>query len=209
MAFNPKDYYFKKAKTENYAARSIFKLQEIDERFKILKPGYQVLDLGAAPGSWSQYASEKVGKAGKILGIDLQPIQLTISNASFVCADLRDLNLEETIETHGIRLPVDVVLSDMAPKTTGIRITDQTRSVELCELALATAEKFLKQRGTFVCKLFHSEEFEGFRNGLRSRFGRVEILRPKSTRKESKEIFFIATLFQAKTQGARKEGLTS
>jgi 23S rRNA (uridine2552-2'-O)-methyltransferase len=191
MAFNPKDYYFKKAKTENYAARSIFKLQEIDDRFKILKPGYQILDLGAAPGSWSQYASEKVGKQGRILGIDLQPIKITLSNAAFVCADLRDLNLDETIQTHGIKLPVDVVLSDMAPKTTGIRITDQTRSLELCELALKTSERFLKARGTFVCKLFHSEEFDGFRNLLRSQFGRVEVLRPKSTRKESKEIFFI------------------
>jgi 23S rRNA (uridine2552-2'-O)-methyltransferase len=200
MAFNPQDYYFKKAKTQNYAARSIFKLQEIDERFKILKPSYQILDLGAAPGSWSQYASEKVGKNGRILGIDLQPIKLTLPNAVFVCADLRDLNLDETIQANGIRLPVDVILSDMAPKTTGVRVTDQTRSLELCELALKTAEKYLKVRGSFICKLFHSEEFEGFRNTLRAQFGRVEMLKPKSTRKESKEIFFIATLFQPKTQ---------
>lgn len=200
MAFNPKDYYFKKAKSENYAARSIFKLQEIDERFKILKPGYQVLDLGAAPGSWSQYASERVGKSGRILGIDLQPIHLTLTNAAFVCADLRSLNLDETIEANGIKLPVDVVLSDMAPKTTGVRITDQTRSLELCEIALAAADRFLKPRGSFVCKLFHSDQFEDFRNQLRSRFGRVEVLRPKSTRKESKEIFFIASLFQGNPQ---------
>ncbi len=206
MAFNPKDYYFKKAKTENYAARSIFKLQEIDERFKILKPGYQVLDLGAAPGSWSQYVSNQVGRQGRILGIDLQPIQLTLSNAAFICADLRDLNLEETIQANGIRLPVDVVLSDMAPKTTGVRITDQTRSLELCELALSKASQFLKPKGTFVCKLFHSEEFDGFRNTLRGRFGRVEVLRPKSTRKESKEIFFIATLFLPKTKTSPPPG---
>jgi 23S rRNA (uridine2552-2'-O)-methyltransferase len=88
----------------------------------------------------------------------------------------------------------------MAPKTTGVRVTDQTRSLELCELALKTAEKYLKVRGSFICKLFHSEEFEGFRNTLRAQFGRVEMLKPKSTRKESKEIFFIATLFQPKTQ---------
>ncbi len=205
MAFNPKDYYFKKAKTENYAARSVFKLQEIDDRFKIMKPGYQVLDLGAAPGSWSQYASQKVGKSGRILGIDIQPIKLTLTNAAFVSADLRDLNLDETIRENGIRLPVDVVMSDMAPKTTGVRITDQTRSLELCELALATAEKFLKPRGSFICKLFHSEEFDSFRNGLRSRFGKVDVLRPKSTRKESKEIFFIATLFKPNTPPASGE----
>jgi 23S rRNA (uridine2552-2'-O)-methyltransferase len=195
MAYNPKDYFFKKAKSENYAARSVFKIQEIDERFKIFKPGYKVLDLGAAPGSWSQYASEKTGKQGRVLGIDIQPIKLTIPNAVFITADMRDLNLEQIMTENGITPPFDVVLSDMAPKTTGIRVTDQTRSLELCELALATAERFLRYRGSFVCKLFHSEEFEGFRKQLREKFGRVEVLRPKSTRKESKEIFFIATLF--------------
>jgi 23S rRNA (uridine2552-2'-O)-methyltransferase len=193
VAYNPKDYYFQKAKTENYAARSVFKLQEIDDRFHILKSGYKVLDLGAAPGSWSQYASQKVGAQGKVLGIDIQPIKLTITNCVFITADMREANLEHIMKEAGIAPPFDVVLSDMAPKTTGIRVTDQTRSLELCELALQTAEKYLRPRGTFVCKLFHSEEFEKFREELRKRFGRVEVLRPKSTRKESKEIFFIAT----------------
>lgn len=196
MAYNPKDYYFQKAKTENYAARSIFKLQEIDERFKILKQGYKVLDLGAAPGSWSQYASQKIGPQGRLLGIDLQAIKLTLPNAKFIHADLRDLNLEEIIAQTQIPIPFDVVLSDMAPKTTGVRITDQVRSLELCELALDISKRFLRPRGHFVCKLFHSEEFEGFRDKLRSSFGRVEVLRPKSTRKESKEIFFIAMQFK-------------
>lgn len=198
MAYNPKDYFFKKAKKENYAARSVFKIQEIDERFRILKPGYKILDLGAAPGSWSQYASQKVGKQGRILGVDLQPIKITLPNAVFITADMRDLNLEQIMLEHEITPPFDVVLSDMAPKTTGVRITDQTRSLELCELALATAERFLRPRGSFVAKLFHSEEFEGFRKQLRERFGKVEVLRPKSTRKESKEIFFIALLYQPK-----------
>lgn len=198
MAYNPKDYYFQKAKSENYVARSVFKIQEIDERFKIFKSGYKVLDLGAAPGSWSQYATEKVGKQGRVLGIDIQPIKLTLPNAVFITADMRDLNLEAIMIEREITPPFDIVLSDMAPKTTGIRITDQMRSVELCELALATAERFLRPRGSFVCKLFHSDEFEAFRKLLREKFGRVEVLRPKSTRKESKEIFFIATLFEGK-----------
>lgn len=196
MAYNPKDYYFQKAKSENYAARSVFKLQEIDERFHILKGGYKVLDLGAAPGSWSQFASEKIGKQGRVLGIDIQPIKLTLPNCVFITADMRELNLAEVMTQAGITPPFDVVLSDMAPKTTGIRITDQSRSLELCELALQTAEKYLRIRGSFVCKLFHSEEFENFRLELRKRFQRVEVLRPKSTRKESKEIFFIATLWK-------------
>src|SRR3954466_9062976 len=192
MAYNPKDSYFKQAKKDNYAARSVFKLEEIDERFRILKPSYKVLDLGAAPGSWSQYACQKVGQQGRVLRIEIQPVKLTLPNAVFITADMRDLNLEQVMTEHGISPPFDVVLSDMAPKTTGIRVTDQTRSLELCEIALETAERFLKPRGSFVCKLFHSEEFEGFRDQLRKRFGRVEVLRPKSTRKESKEIFFIA-----------------
>lgn len=200
MAYQPKDYYFQKAKTENYAARSVFKIQEIDERFKIFKPSYKILDLGAAPGSWSQYSSERVGRQGRILGIDLQPIKLTLPNAVFLTADLRQLDLVTIMTAQGIEPPFDVVLSDMAPKTTGIRVTDQTRSLELCELALRNAQKFLRPRGTFVCKLFHSEEFGDFRNQLRSLFGRVEVIRPKSTRKESKEIFFVALQFQPKSQ---------
>ncbi len=192
VAYNPKDYYFQKAKKENFAARSVFKLQEIDERFKILKSSYKVLDLGAAPGSWSQYASQVVGPSGRVLGIDIQPIKLTIPNVQFITADMRELDLAATMEKAGIAPPFDVVLSDMAPKTTGIRVTDQARSLELCDLALSVAEKYLRPRGHFVAKLFHSEDFEDFRNRLRERFQRVEVLRPKSTRKESKEIFFIA-----------------
>jgi 23S rRNA (uridine2552-2'-O)-methyltransferase len=198
MAYNPKDYFFKKAKSENYAARSVFKLQEIDDRFKLFKPGYKVLDLGAAPGSWSQYASQKVGPQGRVLGIDIQPIKLTLPNAVFITADMRELDVGLTMADHGIAPPFDVILSDMAPKTTGIRVTDQTRSLELCELALATAERFLRARGSFVSKLFHSDEFEGYRERLRERFGKVEVLRPKSTRKESKEIFFICQLYEGK-----------
>jgi 23S rRNA (uridine2552-2'-O)-methyltransferase len=201
VAYNPKDYYFKQAKKENYAARSVFKLEEIDDRFRILKPGYKVLDLGAAPGSWSQYSSQKVGAQGKVLGIDLQAIKLTLPNAVFITADIRDLDLGKTMADAGIAPPFDVVLSDMAPKTTGIRVTDQARSLELCEIALSAADRFLKPRGSFVCKLFHSDEFEGFRDQLRKRFGRVEILRPKSTRKESKEIFFIAMAFNPPKAG--------
>src|SRR3954465_9701370 len=127
MTYNLKDYYFQKAKSENYAARSIFKLQEIDERFKILKTGYKVLDLGAAPGSWSQYASKKIGPQGRILGIDLTTIQVRLDNAVFIQADINDVNIESLMADHGIVPPFDLVLSDMAPKTTGIKMTDQAR----------------------------------------------------------------------------------
>ncbi len=196
MAYNPKDYYFHKAKQENYAARSAFKLEEMDQRYRIFRPGQQVLDLGAAPGSWSQYASRKVGNKGRVLGIDLQKITIRMQNTVFIQADIRDMSLEQVMEQHGFIPPFHIVMSDMAPKTTGIRVTDQARSLELCEIALEAAQRFLSLRGTFIAKLFHSEDFEGFREKLRGLFDKVEVLRPKSTRKESKEIFLVGMGFR-------------
>lgn len=191
VAYNKKDYYFYKAKAENFAARSIFKLEEMDQKLKIIKPKHKILDLGAAPGSWAQYVSKVIGPQGRILGVDLQPIAITLPNATFIEADLRSLELASVFQEYGFTEPFDVVLSDMAPKTTGIRITDQARSLELCELALSVAQSFLKTGGTFVCKLFHSEDFTSFRNQLKDVFNKVEVVRPKSTRKESKEIFLV------------------
>ena len=196
MAYNPRDYFYQKAKDENYAARSAFKLEEIDQRFKVLRPGFQVLDLGAAPGSWSQYASKVVGNKGRVLGIDLQAIKITLPNARFIQEDMRKADLAKIMADAGIAPPFDIVMSDMAPKTTGIRITDQSRSLELCVLALETAEKYLKSGGHFIAKLFHSEDFETYRDTLRERFEKVEVLRPKSTRKESKEIFLIGLRYK-------------
>jgi len=191
MAYNKKDHYYHKAKEENFAARSIYKLEEIDNKFRIIKSGMKVLDLGAAPGSWSQYLSQKVGEKGKVLGVDLIRVQLTLPNAVFIHADLRDINLDQIFMDHGFDPVFDGVFSDMAPKTTGIRITDQARSTELCELALNVADRFLRLGGNFVCKFFHSDDFTDLKKMMEQRFTKVEVLRPKSTRKESKEIFLI------------------
>lgn len=191
MSYNRKDFYFHKAKKEDFAARSIFKLEEIDQKLRLIRGGDTVLDLGAAPGSWSQYCAKKVGSKGKVLGIDLQEIQITLPNACFVQADLRDVHLETIVRDSGFEIPFDLVISDMAPKTTGIRTTDQARSLELCQLALDTAHRMLKPGGHFICKLFHSEDFDGFRKQMLRCFKKVEAIRPKSTRKESKEIFLI------------------
>lgn len=191
MAYNPKDHYFKKAKEQNFAARSVFKLEEIDQRFRVLKPGQTVLDLGASPGSWSQYASQKVGANGRVLGVDLSPVNVKLANAVFIQADLRDLNLEQVFQEHGFVPPFDLVLSDMAPKTTGIRITDQARSMELCELALDIARRFLKPGGHFVCKLFHSDDFTKLRDEIKKSFSKFEAVKPDSTRRISKEIFLV------------------
>lgn len=191
MGFNPKDHYFKKAKAENFAARSVFKLEEIDQRYRILREGQTVLDLGASPGSWSQYVSKKIGGQGRVLGVDLSPVTVKLPNATFIQADLRDLNLEQVFQEHGFEPPFDLVLSDMAPKTTGIRMTDQARSMELCELALDIARRFLKTNGHFVCKLFHSDDFTKLRDEIKKSFEKFEAVKPDSTRKISKEIFLV------------------
>jgi 23S rRNA (uridine2552-2'-O)-methyltransferase len=191
MTYNPRDRFFHKAKEEGFAARSVFKLEEIDQKFKMFKPGQVVLDLGASPGSWSQYASKKTGSDGKILGVDLTTITIKLPNATFIQADLRDLNLVDIFDQHGFIPPFDIVMSDMAPKTTGIRGTDQARSMELCELALDIARRFLKKDGHFVCKLFHSDEFTKLRDEIKKSFHKCEIVKPESTRKISKEIFLV------------------
>ena len=191
MAYNPQDHYFKKAKQNNFAARSVFKLEEIDQKFKILKPTQLILDLGAAPGSWSQYCSQKIGTEGRILGVDLKPVNVKLTNAVFIQADLRDLNLENIFTEQGFTPPFDLVISDMAPNTTGIRITDQARSSDLCELALGISRRFLKKNGHFVCKLFHSDDFTKLREEIKSDFQQFHAVKPDSTRKISKEIFLV------------------
>lgn len=191
MTYNPRDHYFKKAKQQNFAARSIFKLEEIDQKFKLLKPKQMVLDLGASPGSWSQYCAQKVGPQGRILGVDLKPVTAKLSNAIFIQADLRDLNLEQIFKEHGFPPPFDLVISDMAPNTTGIRMTDQARSFELCELALNISKRFLKKDGHFICKLFHSDDFTELRNQIKDDFQQFHAVKPDSTRKISKEIFLV------------------
>jgi 23S rRNA (uridine2552-2'-O)-methyltransferase len=191
MNYNPRDHYFLKAKKENFAARSVFKLEEIDQKLKIIHPNQKILDLGASPGSWSQYCTKKIGSGGRLLGVDLTEIKLKMNNAVFIQADLRDLNLKQVFDQHGFNDPFDVVLSDMAPKTTGIRITDQARSYELCDLALNVARQFLKKDGHFVCKLFHSDDFTKLRDEIKKEFHRFEAVKPDSTRKISKEIFLV------------------
>ncbi len=191
MRYNPKDKYFKKAKEEGFAARSVFKLEEIDHKFKIVRLGQTVLDLGASPGSWSQYCSKKIGEKGRILGVDLTLVKVKLPNATFIQADLRDIKLAEIFHEHGFVPPFDLVLSDMAPNTTGIKLTDQMRSLELCEIALNVARQFLKPGGDFVCKLFHSDDFGKIRDEIKKTFSRVEAIRPDSTRRISKEIFLV------------------
>ncbi|MEW6056368.1 MAG: RlmE family RNA methyltransferase [Bdellovibrionota bacterium] len=184
MAYNPRDFYFKKAKEKNFAARSVFKLEELDQRFKIFRPSNKVLDLGCAPGSWTQYASQKIGRNGRCIGIDLQKVNLVLPNAEFIHGDAFDPALIPDND-------FDVVMSDMAPKTTGIRIQDQQRSFELAKRALDVAKLRLRVGGHFIVKLFQSDAFEEYLRLVKPLFSKLELMRPKSTRKSSYEIYII------------------
>ena len=181
------DPFTKKARQENYEARSIYKLQEIDKRERLFSGVKRVIDLGAAPGSWTQYCLEKLPKESKIVACDLSPLGFQNDRVIF---------LQESIEAADIAGAMggekaDLVLSDMAPKTSGQHDRDAALSLELATMALNTAEKHLKRGGNFVVKVFMGSGFEEYQKLLKSKFEKVNLLRPESTRKQSREIFFI------------------
>ncbi|WP_022854013.1 RlmE family RNA methyltransferase [Thermodesulfatator atlanticus] len=191
MPYKPRDYYAKKAKQEKYPARSVYKLQEADKKYRLLKRGQIILDLGAAPGSWSKYALQKVGKTGKVVGVDLSPVKITAPNFVFLQKDIFEIGPEEILKATETEA-FDAVLSDMAPKTTGDRSGDHFRSINLAERALEIAEKTLKTGGVFFVKVFEGEAFPRFVEEVKKRLGPVKRFRPKSTRSESREIFVLA-----------------
>lgn len=193
MTFNPRDHYFKKAKKEGFKARSVFKLDEIQQKFKIFNSQSTVLDLGCAPGSWSQWVSQKLGTSkGLVVGVDLNPVDLSLPNFVFIQGDIYQLDLSQELSRFGITIDkFDLLISDMAPKTTGIRLTDQARSFDLCSFALDVAQARLKAGGNIVIKLFHSDDFKLLKKRMETEYKRFEVLKPQSTRSESKEIFLI------------------
>ncbi len=191
MSFNPKDYYYKKAKKEGFLARSAYKLEEINKKYSIINNAKKIIDLGAAPGSWTQWIINKKPNS-KIIAIDLQPIKVSHENVITIQEDIYKINWEELQKQHPELFPVDAVISDMAPKTTGIKNTDQLRSLALCEMAFWVAGKILKKKGNFVCKIFESGHVHPFVVELRKHFKKVATFKPKSTRKNSKETFIIA-----------------
>jgi 23S rRNA (uridine2552-2'-O)-methyltransferase len=193
MVFNPRDHYFKKAKKEGYKARSVFKLDEIQQRFNIFNSQSTVLDLGCAPGSWSQWISQKLGNSrGLVVGVDLKPVDLKLPNGVFIMGDIYQMDLSQELLVRGIKInQFDLVMSDMAPQTTGIKLTDQARSYDLCNCALDVAKRWLKSGGNIVIKLFHSEDFKLLKQRMEFEYRKFEVLRPRSTRSESKEIFLI------------------
>jgi 23S rRNA (uridine2552-2'-O)-methyltransferase len=194
-----RDHYFNKAKQENYPARSVYKLAEIEKQSRLIVAGAAVLDLGACPGSWTLYAAGRVGPRGRVLGIDLNPAGTAFpGNVTYLIGDMLDPG-PDILDAFSRLGPFDVVLSDMAPKTTGVKFTDQARSLELAEAALSVAVSRLKAGGAFVVKIFQGPDSPAYQKGLKRYFTGVRVAKPKSSRPESKEIFYVATGFFAPT----------
>lgn len=189
-----KDFFYHKAKKDNYPARSVYKLEEIDKKYSILKKGYKVLDLGCVPGSWSKFVSTKVGEQGLVVGIDIQDLKLAgIRNMQFIKEDIFKLDI---VKLKQICPQFDVVLSDMAPSTTGIREVDQARSMELVRQAFVIAQQCLKKSGNFVCKIFQGPDVKNFIELVRPRFEWVKIIKPAGSRAESFETYAVGHMFK-------------
>lgn len=185
------DPFTKKARREDFAARSVYKLEEIDRREQVLKGAKLILDLGAAPGSWTQYCLKRLPNT-RVIAVDLSPIEVSHPNLTFLHGAIEEVPLSESMGSE----KADVVLSDMAPKTSGQTDRDVALSFDLASFALEVAKQHLKPGGRFVAKLFMGNGFEEYRAVLREAFESVSLLRPESTRKHSREIFFIAKGFR-------------
>ncbi|MFO7802435.1 MAG: RlmE family RNA methyltransferase [Desulfovermiculus sp.] len=186
------DHYFKKAKQDKYPARSVYKLQEIQKRFSLLGSGQNILDLGATPGSWAIFAAKKAGSKGRVLAIDInEPEEVSFPpQVRFVQGDV--LGLDEAMQAEiDAWAPFDVLLSDMAPKTTGIKLRDQTQSVELALAAMHLADEVLKSGGSAVIKVFQGPDVPDFLTQMRGLFKKVRTCKPKSSRPESPEVFVL------------------
>ena len=183
-----RDTYVKQSKVDGYRARSAYKLIEIDDKFKIFKGGITVIDIGAAPGSWSQYA-EKVTKSGRLISIDLKKME-PIGNTVQIQGDFTEQIIQEEIKKH-TSAKVDVVMSDMAVNTTGIKNIDSIQTGELCKEAMFFAKDLLKKNGFFISKIFMGGTFNEIVAEGKKYFKEVKVFKPKSSRKDSKESFII------------------
>ena len=188
--YSKPDHFTKRAKKAGYSARSVFKLEEIDAKENLLRPGLRVLDLGSSPGSWIQYVSEKIKKKGIVVGVDLNPLSKPVTeNQRFVQGDLYE------IDPQALKIDVDkfdLVLSDMMAKTIGHKSSDSLRSIALAEHALYVADEVLRPGGNFLVKIFQGAEFQQYREMLRQKFAKVKVKKPKSSRQTSREIYLLA-----------------
>ena len=189
-----KDPYVQRARKEGWRSRAVFKLEQIDQKERFLKPGMVCVDLGSAPGSWSQYVTSILKGKARIVAVDLLEMD-SLPDVEFVQGDFRDDEVfARLLESVGPDR-ADLVLSDMAPNITGTRVVDQPRSMFLVELALDMARKVLKPGGSFVCKVFQGEGFDEFVRDARNSFDRVRVIKPKASRTGSREVYLVARNF--------------
>jgi len=183
------DHYSRRAKKERFPARSVYKLEEMQQKYHLIKKGDKILDLGCSPGSWLLFAAKLTGNKGHVAGIDLKPVTINIPpHVTTYTGDI--FSFKSYSESIGNEF--NVVLSDMAPSTTGIKNVDSARSFNLCQAALEIAQKVLLPGGSFACKIFQGEDFKQFSDSAKSSFATCNIFKPKSSRKASKEIYIIA-----------------
>jgi 23S rRNA (uridine2552-2'-O)-methyltransferase len=185
------DRFVQRAKSEGWRSRAIFKLEEIDRREKLLRPGQVVVDLGAAPGAWSQYALGRVGRKGRVVATDLLEVS-PLPGMDFVQGDFREPAVLAAVLARCPERAVDVVLSDMLPNLSGVDAIDQPRALHLSELALDLAAQVLKPQGTALIKAFQGAGFEELVRGARRRFGTVKLLKPQASRARSPELYLLA-----------------
>jgi 23S rRNA (uridine2552-2'-O)-methyltransferase len=188
-----KDHYTDRAKEENWLARSVYKLEEIDKKYRLIKQGSHILDLGCYPGSWTQFCIKRAGQGGKVIGIDLQkPDRISSPNFRFIQADMLAFKPETLPRDTG---EIDLVISDLAPQTTGNKFADTCGSMALVEKALEIALVVLKKDGHFICKVFEGEDFKPFKDKVSGYFDQTRILRPSAVRKRSREVYLIGLGF--------------
>ncbi len=190
----------KRSQKEGYRSRAIYKLQEIQQKDNLIRPNMQVVDLGAAPGGWSQYAVELVGKNGRVVASDILPID-PLPFVEFIEGDFTEESVLNEIlgvlSKNEKKIGADVVISDMAPNMTGVEATDQPRSIYLCELALDMACQILKPGGAFVAKVFQGDGSDAFLRDVKSHFKKVKVRKPKASRPRSREVYVVAQNFHS------------
>lgn len=185
------DAYVLKARADGWRSRAVYKLIELDERHALLRPGAVVVDLGAAPGGWSQVATRRVGASGCVVALDRLPME-PIAGVKFIQGDfLHQATLNELINTIG-EWPVDIVISDMAPNISGVPSVDQPRSLLLAELALEMVDHMLRKGGSFIVKVFHGEGLDAYLREVRRRFVKVSMRKPRASRPHSREAYIVA-----------------
>jgi len=190
-----RDPYVARARSEGWRSRAVYKLEQIDRKEKLLKPGMLVIDLGAAPGSWSQYVTEKLRGRVRVIALDLLEMD-ALPSVEFIQGDFREDEVLETLDAALGEARADLVISDMAPNISGNKSVDQPRSMYLAELALDFCERALRHGGDFVCKLFQGEGSDAFIAAARQRFERVRVMKPDASRPGSREVYLVARNYQ-------------